>query len=242
MAQKYTVRDLVRDALRDAGIIGVDATPDANEVADAVRTLNRILDGLALESLTAPGTRLMTLAFPAGVEFVEFVRGDAVEPWQMSVPEILLTPLVVSVSESGSWRTLPFLDTEEFFARGGAPSGTVQGWHWESAQSPRLYLADPPSATAQLRMAVPSDPYRDVDLNTDMTAWRVGLKPFLCAALGSAVLRQNGMDSSSLSAVALNAKTAYARSVRSPGGVRMDQSAPGMGPKGDADFRTGYWL
>ena len=36
MAQKYTVRDLVRDALRDAGIIGVDATPDANEVADAV--------------------------------------------------------------------------------------------------------------------------------------------------------------------------------------------------------------
>ena len=242
MAARYTVRDLVTDALKDAGVIGVGATPNANEAADAVRTLNRILDGLALESLTAPGTRLLQVSYPAGFEFVEFTRGESIEPWQVTVPEILLTPSVVSIKDGSSFRSLPYMDTEEFFARDDVSSCCVQGWHWENTQAPRLFLADPPSEAKELRVAVPCDPYRDVDMNTDMTNWRVGLRPFLCAALAAAVARQNGMDSSAMSSIALNAKAVYARSVRSPSVVRMDQSAPGMSPRGDIDIRTGSWL
>lgn len=235
----YTVRDLVRDAFIDSGVIGTGATPSANEAADAVRTLNRLLDGLALEGLTAPGMRVLSVAYPAGAEFVEFVRGTAVEPWQISVPEIVMRPSLVAVGNPR--REIPYMDVDDFFARSTVNGGYAYAWHWEDMQSPRLFLADPPSSDAVLSVLAPCDQYRDVDLNTDVTAWRVGLRPLLCAELGAEIARQNGMDSSALAGKAALARVKYRRSVRVPLSMRLDGSAPGV--RGAAcDILTGNWM
>ena len=238
----YTVRDLVRDALLDAGVIGMGATPGANEAADAVRTLNRILDGYALEGLTSPGLRNLSVSYPAGAEFVEFVRGVDAEPWQIPVPEIVMRPQSAAVLD-GVKRFLPYMDSETYFGRTTVDCGYVYGWHWEDTQGPRLFLADPPVSGVSLEIVAPCDPHRDVDLNTDLSAWRVGLRPLLCAELAVELARQNqsGMDISGLSANMVKAKTLYKRSIRAPLSMQMDGSAPGM-RGAPCDIRTGNWM
>lgn len=238
----YTVRDLVRDALLDAGVIGMGATPGANEAADAVRTLNRILDGYALEGLTSPGVRRLSVAYPAGAEFVEFVRGVAVEPWQVAVPEIVMRPNSVAILE-GVTRLLPYMDVDAYFGRNTTDSGYVYAWHWEDTQNPRLFLADAPASGASLEVVVPCDPHRDVDLNTDLSAWRVGLRPLLCADLAVELARQNqsGMDVAGLAANAARFRALYKRTIRTPLSMRLDGSAPGM--RGvPCDIVSGNWM
>lgn len=240
----YTVRNLVTDALRNCGLIGVSDTPSADESADAVRTLNRILDGYALSGLTAPGMRSISVQYPAGAEFVEFVRGPATEPWQISVTEIVMRPTLVATVSGSIRETLPYMDDDEYFGRTTISSGTVYGWHWEDNQSPRLFLADAPIAGIELSVIAKCDPHRDVDMNTDISGWRVGLRPLLVLELSAQIAGQNGYDPSSLQAQSDRMKSAYLLSIRTPPPVRRDSSAPGISRTtlNSRQYASGEWL
>lgn len=240
----YTVRNLVTDALRDCGIVGVSDTPSADESADAVRTLNRILDEYALSGLTSPGSRAITVLYPAGAEFVEFVRGSATEPWQIPVAEIVMRPSLVATVSGQSRETLPYMDEDEYFGRESISSGTVYAWHWEDTQSPRLFLADAPVSGVELSVIAKCDPYRDVDLNTDMSGWRVGLRPLLVQELSAQIARQNGYDYSGMQAKADRLKSSYRLSIRIPPPVRRDSSIPGCSRStvNARQYASGEWL
>lgn len=67
MAASRTVRDLVTRALRVAGIVGSGETPDANDSADALMSLNQMLDAWQAERLFAYAVVERTHALTAGL-------------------------------------------------------------------------------------------------------------------------------------------------------------------------------
>lgn len=236
----YTVRDLVTEAATDCGVVAIGNPLSAEEAANGVRTLNRILDAYALDGLTAPGLRTLSVDYPAGAEFVEFRRGVDDGSWPsyaVGVPEVPARPSVV-VNVCPAFRDpLPFMDADSYYSRETVGPGAVDAWHWEDNQYPRLFLVDPPAQETALQLTALCDPYRDVDLNTDLTNWRVGLRPLLVAELSAELARQNGIPSGA-GVQAARLKLLYRRSVRPRVSMRMDRSAPGV--QGEAfDIKKG---
>ena len=242
----YTVRDLVTDAYKECGVVGLGQTPKANESADALRTLNLLLDEYALDGLSTPGMRDFSVAFPAGERFVEFRRGTDDGTWPVyavAVQEIPMRPDLVCVVSGSSRDPLTYMDTSELFAL-DASYGSLATWSWEDNQYPRLLLADIPDVSVSLSIRAMCIPYRDVDLNTDLSGWRLGLRPLLCAELATQLGRQNMYDTTALQARVYMLKDKYRATLRSPVAICIDGSAPGRCRSGISNrtFISGGWM
>lgn len=158
--------------------------------------------------------------------------------------KLILKAPGMTPEEVESRETLPYMDEDEYFGRESISSGTVYAWHWEDTQSPRLFLADAPVSGVELSVIAKCDPYRDVDLNTDMSGWRVGLRPLLVQELSAQIARQNGYDYSGMQAKADRLKSSYRLSIRIPPPVRRDSSIPGCSRStvNARQYASGEWL
>lgn len=240
----FTVRQLIREAYIRAGVKSRYETPDGNEAASALLLLNDTLDEFWLDSNWRPG-RIEFEITPDGEGKVTFGKQDLDNPdpaimVDMDPPKELvscsvkLSPTVFDLMEE--------MPSDLYYNRTYDGGGYPTKWYYETAPDPYATLhVLPRSGAYPIKIAMEQPWYRNLTLNTDISQWKVGMRPVLQWKMGELIAGTYGEQT--MEGVCLrNYNKAMARFKRSnkktlPYGA--DTSAPGMTQKNRFNIFSG---
>lgn len=227
----YTIRQLITESFRASGIRGLNDTPSANETADALNLLNGILDVFWLESHWKPG-RLELTATPQNFGRVTFgeVDPDDIDPAiivDMTPPTRIVSCSVAN--GSNVYTSMEEMPSDLYYTRTYDGGGYPNKWFYEYSASPYPTLhVLPRSDVNQIKIVLDYPWARNVNLNTDISAWKVGMKEVIKWRLGADLAATEGFMEMQSMCIARyqDANAVYQRSNKRTLPYNADNSAP----------------
>lgn len=233
----YTARNLVNNAYKDAGVVGVGMTMSSDELNDGISWLNTILDMMQQDQLFSSTTVADHVTFDGRMNYTVGPMPDLTLNPTAQVPDFILpimpSTLVGCVFINGNNARLQSkpCDAGVYFSR---PVEIVQN----PFPSEFYYERGYPLGTIRFRMGTPNCPgeilyspsFTNVDANTVLDGFPNGLLPYMRWRLAADIAKFNLLDDTAMMSRANTALTMYQRANYKGQHYTADMSAPGATP------------
>jgi len=226
----YLIRNLINDAYKQSGVVGIGQTMSASQTSDGLSVLNFILD-----EVFATDEGATTIALPVTFTGVsDYTIGPVPDDIADPTPDIVVNTLIsdidyIVVTVDGVRQVTRSIDPISYTAR---PLDTINN----TLPYAFYYEKTNPVGTIRFYEGTPTGPgelvYKpsivDVTANTDMKAHPRAIKPYLMYELAARIAEQNGFDASQMKLRASKAWRDYKASIYQGQSYRCDGSAPGV--------------
>lgn len=226
----YTIRNLVSDAYRESGIVGIGMTMTAEQQSEGVSKLNFILD-----SVYAQNAPLTTIVFPVTFTGLDAYTIGAVPPTSGEIqPDIAVDVVPIDISQItitvGNSRLTTYPITADSYINRSLDTIT------NNAPRSFWYERTQPLSNIKFLYGNPSGPgeiiYKaalvDVNPNTNFSAFPRSLRPFLVYELAAKLANSNGFDATPLQIQSNSYWNIYKNSAYEGQSYTIDYSVPGL--------------
>lgn len=237
----YTIRDLVNDAYRESGVVGIGMTMTADQLEDGVSSLNLILD-----DIFARNAIHTTITYPVTFngQYDYTIGQTPIDP--LATPPDIIVPnnpvMIDQIIVYANGVRCPVLPMDPISYSNKSLdyiSNSIPKLFWFERTYPYgkiRFFEGTPSGRGEL---VYKAALVDVTANTDYSTFPRALKPFLVYQLAYKIAGNNAFDDQSLKMQANNAWNSYVLSTYQGQSYACDRSSPNNGESGKYNIYAG---
>jgi hypothetical protein len=259
------VRDLIHHAAQLAGVRSLSTNIAGEELNNYLRSLQFIIDELAMEKLMQPQLEQFTVACKNNqVTFINTSTKwwtDLTEEEQavyQDDPAYFLTDGVImqpdsvqfhyagtgmeegspSAADDSLYYEAEFIDQRKFVAAHGTIGSDFRYpkyWTWMNGEQPVLKILSKHIFTPSIRISAGFDQFHNLGPNSRCDRWPTGLQALVCKYLAAEIAKLNDYDASRLTNDARLAKIQYRKTAVPRATYTLDSNVP----HGGATSRVG---
>jgi hypothetical protein len=224
----YTIRNLVTDAYRESGVLGIGQTLQDYQLQEGVGSLNLILDEIYAGN-NAQATVAQPVTFDGNSNYtigpVSAVPTDPIPDIELPLMPVDIDEVIISIGGVRSPCTK--IDPITYHNRSLDVIGNQSPWHFYFERTFPLgtlrFYEGTPSGEGEI---IYKPNMVDVGANTDYKYYPRELKPYLVYSLAARVAENNAFDPTSIQIRANTAWARYREATYRGQSYHVDNSAP----------------